>query len=188
MLYFFDIDGTLVAPRFKDNDKMVIGFDDATYEQYCLDHTKDGYDNCVIVKPVFDYATKLKKEGHMIFIITGIGSEAELEMKHAFFKKKGLIYGDGKVYTRWVDKGEGDYGYRKRGFHHPNPGSVFLADFYTDFDNEKIKTIKYVAEYAKVPVSDCVLIDDTFDLLLRAKYFGIKAIHPSNIITNSVSE
>ena len=183
MLYFFDIDGCLVAPRFEDHGKMIIGFNTDKWKQYCLDHKNDGYDNCVLVKPVLDYAKKMKKEGNMIFIITGIGSEAEMEMKHEFFGNKGLIYGDDKVFY-----GINDPRVRKRGYYHANVASLFTADFYTEEDYQKIQIISHVAACARVPVSDCVLVDDTFDLLLRAKIHGIKAIHPSNIMTNSISE
>ena len=93
MLYFFDIDGTLSAPRYDDHGKMVVGFYDEDWQDFCMNHTEDAYDHCAIVQPIYDYAKKMADEGHMVCILSTICDYYEMLAKHSFLQKKGLVSG-----------------------------------------------------------------------------------------------
>lgn len=83
-LAFFDIDGTLCVPRYKDKyGKYVCGFTDAEWFEFCENSGKEGYRNCITVKPVERYAHSLKEKGVKLFVLSTAQSFGEIEAKKA---------------------------------------------------------------------------------------------------------
>lgn len=81
---FFDVDGTLSVPVYKDNGKSVIGFSDNGWENYCNTHKEDAYEYCKPVLPVKRYAQELKEKGVRLFVLTTSGSPNETAAKKKF--------------------------------------------------------------------------------------------------------
>lgn len=61
-LAFFDMDGTLVAPRFWTGDRMVYTFPKQEWIDYCNDKKEAAYAHCEIVRPVMEYLESIKAE------------------------------------------------------------------------------------------------------------------------------
>ena len=61
------------------------------------------------------------------------------------------------------------------------PG-LFEDFYYVLHDGEKIPLIEKTARASGVPLSSCMLVEDTYSILLKAYEAGITAVHVSNII------
>ena len=66
-LAFFDMDGTLCAPRFYVNGVMVPGMSDDDWLSYCKKNGADTYRFCKVVTPVADYASELRAHGAELY-------------------------------------------------------------------------------------------------------------------------
>ena len=86
-LVFFDIDGTLSVPRYNDNGRLVIGFSDEGWENFCNNAGEDGYRDCIVVKPVVRYAEKRKSEGALLYVLSTAHYENEVKSKHKFINE-----------------------------------------------------------------------------------------------------
>lgn len=81
-LVFFDIDGTLCVPRYRDkHGNLVCGFSDADWFEFCENAGKEGYRDCITVKPVERYAHELKENGTKLFVLSTAQSLGEIEAK-----------------------------------------------------------------------------------------------------------
>lgn len=81
-LVFFDIDGTLCVPTYKDKEgKFVVGFSDEGWFEFCRENGDDGYKYCKPVKPVVRYAEKRKSEGAKLFVLSTAQSKEEIASK-----------------------------------------------------------------------------------------------------------
>ena len=87
---FFDMDGTIAAPRYIDKGKPVIGFDAQGWIDYCNKTQPDAYAICKVIQPVVDFAKKLKEEGYLLYILTMSLSKAEENSKWEFVRQMNL--------------------------------------------------------------------------------------------------
>lgn len=84
-LAFFDVDGTLSAPYFRQPDGTLnIGLTEQGWLDYCASEKEDAYQYCEPVIPVRAYARKLKSEGASLFVLSKINSEDEIAAKEKF--------------------------------------------------------------------------------------------------------
>ena len=86
-LAFFDVDGVLSVPIYKEKDEFVIGFTAETWKAYCMEHGEDTYQYCKPVLPVKRYAEHLQTEGAILFALTATQSDAETQAKRKFLSK-----------------------------------------------------------------------------------------------------
>lgn len=86
-LAFFDVDGTLSAPRYYIDGVMQIGGTARTWIDYCRVHGDDSYEYCYGVKPVREHAEELKKEGVRLFVLSSVMSDYEGPAKTKFVKR-----------------------------------------------------------------------------------------------------
>ncbi len=87
-LAFFDIDGTLSAPVYEnENGNLVIGFPLKEWEAYTDLHQEHTYDLCRPVPFVKEYAQKLKNSGTRLFALSTSMFPGETKAKHAFMEK-----------------------------------------------------------------------------------------------------
>lgn len=95
-LCFFDIDGTLVVPLYKDkNGNTVVGFTDEEWFEYCEKSSPEGYKYCKPVMPVIRYARQRKEEGARLFVLSTAQSLGEIESKKHYINENfpGLFEG-----------------------------------------------------------------------------------------------
>lgn len=86
-LAFFDVDGTLSAPYFKQEDGTLnLGLTEEGWLKYCAREKEDAYRYCEPVIPVRAYARKLKSEGATLFVLSRINSEDEIAAKEKFVR------------------------------------------------------------------------------------------------------
>ena len=84
-LAFFDVDGTLSAPLYIDeNGKKVIGFTPDGWSSFCKRAGEDGYKYCGIIPGVKEYARRLQQEGCLLFVLTSHLEEEETIAKRKF--------------------------------------------------------------------------------------------------------
>lgn len=89
-LAFFDIDGTLCVPRYKDkHGNFVIGFSDEDWFEFCEKAGEDGYADALVVQPVKRYAESLKEAGVRIFVLSTAQSPGEIAAKE---KQMGIFF------------------------------------------------------------------------------------------------
>ena len=83
-LAFFDMDGTLCAPRFYVNGVMVPGMSDDDWLSYCKKNGADTYRFCKVVTPVADYASELRAHGAELYVLTAVQTEEETAAKRKY--------------------------------------------------------------------------------------------------------
>ena len=85
---FFDLDGTLSVPEYRNNGKPVIEFPSIDeWVNYCETAGRDAYQYCRPVEAVKKYAAKLKTAGVKLYVLTAVMSDAEIEAKKVFLEK-----------------------------------------------------------------------------------------------------
>lgn len=87
---FFDMDGTIAAPRFLDKGKPVIGFDAQGWIDYCNETQPDAYAISELIQPVVDFARQLKDKGYLLYILTMSLSKGEEASKWHFVRQMKL--------------------------------------------------------------------------------------------------
>ena len=83
-LIFFDVDGTLSAPKYLVDGEFRIGMTDAKWLIYCEQNGEDTYQYCEPVPMVKRYAQKRKKDGARLFVLTTCQGEDEFRGKEKF--------------------------------------------------------------------------------------------------------
>lgn len=84
-LVFFDLDGTLSVPEYRDNGKPVIGFHTLEgWVNYCDTYGDKAYQFCSPVLPVKKYAVQKQTEGARLFVLTAVLCESEVGAKKDF--------------------------------------------------------------------------------------------------------
>lgn len=83
-LVFFDIDGTLAVPRYLVDGQYVTGFTDEGWFEFNKRERENGYNSCIVVKPVERYARKRKEEGAVVFVLSTSQTEEETMAKVKF--------------------------------------------------------------------------------------------------------
>ena len=84
-LAFFDVDGTLSAPYFRQPDgSLDLGLTEEGWLQYCAREKEDAYQYCEPVIPVRAYARKLHAEGALMYVLSKINSPDEIAAKEKF--------------------------------------------------------------------------------------------------------
>ena len=87
---FFDMDGTITAPRFIDNGEYVCGFNLRAWVAHCERLKEKSYDACSVLQPVVDFAKQLASDNIPCIILTVACSKGEHIAKRAFLKDHGL--------------------------------------------------------------------------------------------------
>jgi FMN phosphatase YigB (HAD superfamily) len=154
---FFDMDGTICAPKFiMENGEEVIGFSPTKWIAFCNKMREKAYDNCPLIQPAVEFAKTLKNDGYTLYILTCTLSGGERTAKREY-----LLNND-------LDR-------------------IFEDIVFFDTDYEKIAFMEQVASKHMLNIHDCVFVDDTLSTLLQAHTRGIQAIHISNILTGSIT-
>ena len=83
-LAFFDMDGTLCAPRFYVNGKTVGGMSDEAWIAFCAKNGEDSYRFCKPVPLVAEYVEELKDHGAKLYVLSSSNSAAENAAKRKF--------------------------------------------------------------------------------------------------------
>lgn len=86
-LAFFDVDGTLSVPRYRNNGQYVIGFSEEDWVTHCVTSGENAYDDCLPVAPARRHAEALKQAGARLFVLTTSMSEAETAAKKKFIRE-----------------------------------------------------------------------------------------------------
>ncbi len=87
-LAFFDMDGTLSAPRFYVAGRMVAGMTDAAWTEFCKKNGEKTYDYCKKVPLVAEYAEKLKSGVTRLYVLSTSQTEEEAAAKRRFTAQK----------------------------------------------------------------------------------------------------
>ena len=69
--------------------------------------------------------------------------------------------------------------------HYPD---LFEDFFYVFHDGEKVPLIEKAARDNGVPLSSCMLVEDTYSTLLQAYAAGITAVHIANIVAGNLPD
>ena len=83
-LAFFDMDGTLCAPRFYVNGNLVPGMSDEDWTAFCKKNGADTYRFCKTVTPVAEYAAELRARGAELYVLTAVQTEEEIAAKRKY--------------------------------------------------------------------------------------------------------
>ena len=153
---FFDMDGTLAAPRYLDHGTPVIGFDAQGWIKFCQREKEHAYDLCAVIEPVLDFAKQLKANDYKLFILTVALCPAEQAAKHSFIQQHRL-------------------------------GELFDKCIFVDTDDEKLDIMDQYANNCIWPKFEIILVEDFYYTCLKAHERHFKAIHVSNIITNTIT-
>ena len=86
-LAFFDMDGTLCAPRFYVGGKIVGGMSDTAWLAFCEKNGEDTYRFCKPVPMVTEYAEQLKDHGAKIYVLSTAQTAPERAAKSKFVKQ-----------------------------------------------------------------------------------------------------
>jgi FMN phosphatase YigB (HAD superfamily) len=86
-LAFFDMDGTLCAPRFYVNGKMVGGMSDEAWHTFCEKNGEDTYRFCKPVPSVTEYARKLRECGAKVYVLSTSQTKYECDAKNKFVRQ-----------------------------------------------------------------------------------------------------
>ena len=78
---WFDMDGTIVAPRFRTREGMRVGFPPAQWREFCRQAGFHAYADCLPVPPVVAFADELKRLGYSTRILTVTLSDEEKDAK-----------------------------------------------------------------------------------------------------------
>lgn len=68
-----------------------------------------------------------------------------------------------------------------------NYPETFTDLYFVRHDADKIVLLKDFAEKKQIYLSSCLLVDDTYDLLLKAHCAGISCAHVSNVLADNIS-
>lgn len=90
------MDGTIVAPIFEINGRFKTSLDEDEWQAFFREHGDKGYENCVPVQPVINFAQKLRNAGWNVKILTIANTDPERSAKWACFRnmKLGQIFSD----------------------------------------------------------------------------------------------
>lgn len=154
---FFDMDGTLVAPLFKDKSgKMVVGFPEAEWIEFCNERKGAAYDDCLPMYNIINCAKQLIAKGYVVEILTVTLSDGEnLAKRH------------------WVDN-------------NPEYKSIFSDVICVPDEHSKIEYITDYLHRNNISPHNCILVEDSFSTVLKAIPLGINAIHISHILTTFI--
>lgn len=86
-LAFFDMDGTLCAPRFYVNGKIVGGMSDEAWHEFCAKNGEDTYRFCKPVPMVTEYAQTLREHGAKIYVLSTSQTQYECDAKNKFVRQ-----------------------------------------------------------------------------------------------------
>ena len=154
-LAFFDVDGVLSAPEYRDQGEAVIGFTEEEWLHWCEEEKEAGYRYCKPLPLVRSFAEKQKREGSRLFVLTATAGDLETKAKEVFVRE-----------------------------HYPH---LFDAVLPVSHENQKVAVIREMAKENGIPLTQCMLVEDTLATLLQAHDAGICAVHVSNIFAGNVS-
>ena len=86
-LAFFDVDGVLSAPEYRDQGEAVIGFTEEEWLHWCEEEKEAGYRYCKPLPPVRSFAEKQKREGSRLFVLTATAGDLETKAKEVFVRE-----------------------------------------------------------------------------------------------------
>lgn len=84
---FFDMDGTLAAPRFYLAKDIQAGFPPEVWKEFCNKHGEKTYDDCVPIFEAFAYADDLKCRGYDCIVLTVSSSTDETKSKEKWISE-----------------------------------------------------------------------------------------------------
>lgn len=147
---FFDIDGVLSVPRYKNFDKeeYVSGFTDDDWLKFDV-MSEHPYKDCIAPKTMQKFVHILhtnKKLCKKIFCLTADDNSFSYNSKKRFIKEHYPEIKDANILM------------------------VASADMKKDM-------IRYLAERDNIKLKECLLIEDTFQTLIDAEIAGISNLH-----------
>lgn len=151
---FFDVDGVLSVPRYKNFDKeeYVSGFTDENWLKFDI-FSKHPYKDCIAPRA-------MKK-----FI-------------HILHKNRGLCK---KIFCLTVDDNSFSYNSKKKFIKENYPEITEEHILWVASANMKTDVIRYIAERDKINTKECLLIEDTFQTIIDAELMGISNLHVAGI-------
>lgn len=153
---FFDFDGCLVAPMFKQSDgKYNIGFLGYKYDEFMNNADHGVYRHTAIVRPVHSFAVDLHSKGWTLNVLTGGTTKTERHEKRQF-----------------VDK------------HFNTISNIFKDVMFVQQPGEKVEAILAYAKEHDIKPENCLLVEDNYVTLLRAAKAGIKVMSVAHVITH----
>ncbi|MBQ6734248.1 MAG: hypothetical protein IJR00_04975 [Lachnospiraceae bacterium] len=155
-LAFFDVDGTLSAPCYLQEDgRYLIGVTDEEWQRFLEKTGEDAYRDCAIVPAVRDFARSLLAKGVRLFVLSSTSSETESKAKIKFINRR-----------------------------YPN---LFEEYYFTATDAEKLRVMEEKAAAEHLTLSDCILVEDTYQTLLNASPKGVICIHVANLMAGNAT-
>ena len=153
---FFDMDGTVLAPYFRNPDgtDVRIGYPAGEWQSVFDGEGRD-YMSCIQVQPVVEYARQLKADGAECHILTCCHSDGERKAKRAWFESAKC------------------------------PKDIFSHIMFTESMDGKIEAVKALAGLQTIELSDCLIIDDDLMFCINARNAGIPAVHVSHVLVRS---
>lgn len=151
---FFDVDGVLSVPRYKNFDKeeYVSGFTDENWLKFDI-FSEHPYKDCIAPKTMKKFV-------------------------HVLHKNRGICK---KIFCLTVDDNSFSYNSKKRFIkeHYPEikeENMILVAS-----TGMKKDVIRYIAEKDNINVKECLLIEDTFQTIIDAELAGISNLHVAGI-------
>lgn len=126
-LAFFDMDGTLVAPRFWTGDKMIYTFPKQEWIDYCNERKEAAYAHCELLWPIIKYMNSIKKE-YVPCILTVTCSHGEELAKTDFIQHHFELNPVEHVYFVHSDDEKFDVIKEKMEKHGLSPADVMLVE------------------------------------------------------------
>lgn len=151
---FFDLDGVLSIPRFRDNlgnIKCAIGSDDGAWFDKA-NWNSDCYKDCKVNPNIIALLNKLKSKNVRLYVLTHDTNSG------SYFNKVDFVLNN---YKEYFDS------YRQVLFVSKTNNKVRLMDI-------------YCAKYG-ISHKDCLLVEDTFDTCIEANDKGFRVCHISEL-------
>lgn len=149
---FFDLDGVLSIPRYKNSDGIITcGMLDTDWFDRCQNED-DIYKYCIPPKQIINLLQKLKNNNTLLFVLTHETNSG------AYFNKVDYVLKNYKDYF-----------------------TDYRHVLFVNKTENKIKLIKSYAKKYKLTLDQCLLIEDTYDTCLLATNNNIKAMHISEL-------
>ena len=155
---YFDLDGTLIAPRFWNGSNYVSGFTQEVWDSFCRQYPETAYNSCRVVPAILDYAKILKSAGYKLYVLTAAYSEYDERAKLSCYNNR------------------------------PELKDTFDGIIFSKDGPDKIEFLSRRIRLGEFNPVDCILVEDSFNTIWGAAGLGITCLHISNIYSGLLGE
>ena len=155
---FFDVDGVLSAPCYYDDKKMA----------YVIGFSDEGWNEYLNNEGIYTYKYCKPVDFVKDFIV---------QLKEKNIK----TYVLSTVANRTEAKA-------KSLFLDNNYKDLFIDYYYVEHDSEKLKFLLDFVKRKEILLQECLLVDDTYSILLDCHNEGISATHISNLLADNITK